>query len=127
MPEAAVKGVSLVEKGWAAARQASIALAKSGIPVRHWVKGKLSRNLLDVLTPYPGIKITGVAPWIYRVVTGMVLAASLCRGKRLKILVDNERTRQWVSRCFPALKDSVILVLENADGSPRLLDAAAVK
>ncbi len=113
--------VSLVEKGWAGARRASIPLAREGLAVRHLVKGRLRRDLLEVITPHPGMTLAGCPPRWYRLAAWLALLWGLLQGRLAWVLVDNDRAARWVARSFPMAAGRVVLVQEAADGSPILL------
>lgn len=113
----AVDIVSLVEKGWAGARRLSITMVQEGHQVHHLVRGRIPRNLLEVITPYPGITIRGYPAKWYRVAVWMILARAILTPRRTVVLVDNDRAESWVKRQFPRLH-SVILVRETPEGQP---------
>ncbi|MBI4342355.1 MAG: hypothetical protein HY599_03190 [Candidatus Omnitrophica bacterium] len=120
-----MQAISLVEKGWAGARQLSIQLARRGVRVRHLVKGALSREVLEVLTPHEGMTIHGVPRRAYRPVAWLALQRGRWRGDLALVLVDNERAFQWVSRVVPSLGGRLVLIQEADDGSPRIAQAGA--
>ena len=112
--------LSLVEKGWAGARQVSIELAKRDVPVCHLVKGQLPSALLRILTPYRGMTIRGIPrPW-FRMLAWAYLVRAQVRGNGSLILVDNQRTSGWVDRWFPTLRERLVLIQETPQGSPKL-------
>ncbi len=110
--------LSLVEKGWAGARQLSIRFSREGLQVRHLVRGRLAADVRACLTPYAGITIWGIPRRVYRVVVWLQLFAAPLRGPVRAILIDNERSARWINRWFPHLQEYVILIQERGDGSP---------
>jgi hypothetical protein len=113
MPGAAV---SMVEKGWGAARRISIELTKQGIGVHHFIKGRMPRDLVAVLTPYPGMRITGLPVRWYRPALWALLLWRKLTGRRTVVLVDNERAAGWVA--WWRFSRTPVLVLERDDGRP---------
>ena len=113
-----MRAISLVEKGWPGVRQLSIPLARRGIAVRHLVRGALAREVLEVITPQPGMTIRGIAPRWYRLAAWLELLGASRRGGLRLVLVDNEKAADWVARCVPWLKDRLVLLQESSDGAP---------
>ena len=108
--------VSMVEKGWGGARRVSIELAKQGIAVHHFVKGQLPDDLLAVLTPYAGMRITGwPVRWFRPGIWALLLWRTLT-GRRPVVLVDNERAAAWVKGW--RFSTAPVMVLEREDGRP---------
>jgi len=115
--------VSLVEKGWAGARQITMSAVQAGHDVQHFVRGRLSHVLLEALTPYPRMRIRGYSPSWYRVaVWGALVRRTLTLSAPI-VLVDNERAMRWVAQWFPWWRSRVIMVREPPDG-PLLLTIA---
>ena len=114
-----MQAISLVEKGWAGARRVSIRLVREGGSVRHVVRGRLDAELLNSLTPYARMTIRGVSPGWYRTVAWFELARALPGGLSL-VIVDNENAAVWVSRCFPMMRERILVVQEGPDGTPEI-------
>ena len=113
--------ISLVEKGWSAARRAGIAWVQRGGRIEHLVKGTLSRELLQQLTPYPATSITGVPRNWFRALAWLrLLTASVGPGTAM-VIVDSERALAWFERRAPGLRGRFVLALEQAGGEPTLL------
>lgn len=107
--------ISLVEKGWASARHVSIELTLQGARVFHLVKGRLPRGLLEVLTPYARMSIYGIPrPW-FRVSAWLCLVPA--QFMRPFVMVDNQRSVEWIQREFPLLRHRVVLVREGPAGA----------
>lgn len=112
--------ISLVEKGWSAARRLSIAHVRHNGTVLHLVRGRLKKDVRAVLTPYPSMRLRGFMPRTYRFSVWAVLGWAGLTGCRPIVLVDNERAARWVGRCFPYLRQRLVLVEELPDGAPRI-------
>ena len=117
---ASVRGdiISMVEKGWGGARRVSIELTRQGIGVHHVVRGRLAPELIAVLTPYAGMRITGLPVRWYRPALWAMLVWRKLRGRPVLVLVDNERAEGWIKqwRFSPA----PVVVLQQDDGRPVL-------
>ena len=118
------RAISLVEKGWAGARRYSIELVGQGMLVEHVVRGQLSAAVLEIITPYPGMRIVSYSRRWYRVMTWWWLASSVYRRRRTMVIVDNPRAAQWVGAWFPMLRRHVVLIQEQPDGSPIVIPHA---
>ena len=116
----AMEVISLVEKGWQGVRRVAFQLQQAGITTHHLVRGRLPRDLLEVLTSCKGMVLTGITPTWYRWAVWWVLIRSQWRRQVMVVLVDNERTARWVERWFPTLEAHVFLVQETAEGFPLL-------
>lgn len=121
-----MKVVSLVEKGWPAARRLSIRLVRSDVSVHHLVRGSVPQAVLAILTPYEGMTITGIAASWYRWAVWVTLMRAWVLRERLIILVDHERAAAWVARWFPRLAPRVFFVQEDAAGVPTVSQTGAV-
>ena len=110
--------LSMVEKGWGAARRVSIELARQGIGVHHFVRGRLPRELIAVLTPYAGVRITGLPVRWYRPALWAMLLWRKLLGRPALVLVDNERAEAWVRQW--RLSPAPVVVVQQDDGRPVL-------
>ncbi len=106
--------ISLVEKGWAGARRLSIELSRTGVGVRHLVRGTIAPEFLSVITPYPGVSIRGIPVRWYRIATWGTLLLWQFRPGLHAVIVDNTRTADWVTKTFPRLADKLVRVNETA-------------
>ena len=110
--------LSLVEKGWAGSRRVAIRLSAAGISVRHLVRGSLPREVVRVISPYPGVAIRGVPVRWYRVAAWSWLMLAQFRRGVAWLLVDNEKTARWAARWFPRLRAKLVLIQETGTGDP---------
>ncbi len=92
--------LSLVERGWQAARERSLDVQRQGGRVVHLVKGRLEPAVHAMIAPQPRVRIVSVRPTLF-----WPLAFAWCMGwlvtARLRaVWVDNERSfrrvRRWV-------------------------------
>ena len=90
--------VSLVERGWRAARERSLELSREGILTLHLVKGWLSADVRRMVQPRPGIRLMSLPRQLFWP-AAWVLCAWLAVWRRLRtVLVDNERSQRRVKR-----------------------------
>ena len=115
--------ISLVEKSWAGARTLSLAWVRQGICVEHLVKGKLSRDVKQCITPVAGTSIHGIDRRIYRSATFGWLLLACFRNRIVAVLVDNERTAIWVKRTLHLLSDRLLVIHEQVNGLPAIVSA----
>ena len=113
--------ISLVEKGWGGARRLSIRLSRQGVPVRHLIRGRLPSEVLAVIQPYDGVTLRGIPRAWFKVVAWVELCRAGRRGAVAMVMVDNQRTAQWMARWVPWLRDRVVVIEEQPDGSPRIV------
>lgn len=117
-----VQALSLVEKGWAAARALSLHLARKGIPVLHLVKGSIPRATREVLTPDRGVTLRDIPQRLYRAAAWVHLWLGQLTGRTGIVITDNAKTAGWVKKCFPRLRERVLLVAETETGRPQILE-----
>ena len=117
--------LSLVEKGWAAARWFSLELAQRGTPVRHLAKGTIPRPTREVLTPAPGVTLHGAPQRLYRAAAWAHLWKAQLTGKVTVVITDNTKTAGWVKKSFPRLREKVLLLGETETGRPQVLEKGA--
>ena len=117
--------LSLVEKGWAAARWLSLDLARKGTPVRHLVRGSIPRTMREVLAPSVGVTLQGVPLRLYRPAAWMELWLGQLTGRIGMVITDNAKTAGWVKKSFPRLREKILLLGETEIGRPRVLEKGA--
>lgn len=92
--------LSFVEDGWESARMLAIGgVEQCGWRVRHLIKGTVAPEVLAMVTPYPGMSLVSIPRAWFRVVVGCVLLCRLMARRLSFVIVDNPRTRGWVSWC----------------------------
>ncbi len=87
-----IEALSLVERGWRGARQCSLALNAHRVAVTHLVKGRLSREVRELIAPYPFIRVRAVPRWVFPVWARGMLIGALMRRRLRWVLIDNPRT-----------------------------------
>ena len=101
MPRGSV--LSLVERGWAGARQCSMDLSGRGISVHHLIKGHLGRGVRAMIAPVPHVRLTSVPRPLFRFVLWWAVVTETLTGRLRWLIVDHERALgevQWWCRLF---------------------------
>ena len=93
--------LSLVERGWAAARARSLELSREGVGSIHLVKGGLSCEARELIEPKPGIQLVSVPRQLFWPAAALLYAWLVLRWRLRAVLVDNERSLRRMSR-WPA-------------------------
>jgi len=84
--------VSLVERGWQAARACSLDHELQQIQWVHIVKGRLDRSVKTLIAPRPNVRIISVPRPLFWPWTWIVAMAAVLSGRLLALLVDNDRS-----------------------------------
>ena len=90
--------ISLVERGWQAARGYSLDVQDQKVMVIHLIKGSLSREILGLIAPHPWIRLVSVPRVIFWPVAWGLIAWAQFVGRLQAVLVDNERSDRRVHR-----------------------------
>src|SRR5262245_17567211 len=100
--------LSLVERGWHHAREASLRLAEKGTGTLHVVKGTLPGEIQQIVRPLPGIHLIGLPKTFFWPALWMLCAGGLLTRKLRGVMVDNDRSekrvRSWVRSAVPVLR-----------------------
>lgn len=102
MADSRVLVLSLVERGWQAAREWSLDTQQRGITVVHLIKGRLSPSVQAMIVPHPTIRIVSIPRSLFWVGVCSYLLAGWLRGRLRVVLVDNDRSchrlKGWARR-----------------------------
>ncbi|MBI2104137.1 MAG: hypothetical protein HYT90_00950 [Candidatus Omnitrophica bacterium] len=92
--------LSLVERGWQAAREYSLDVQREGGGVVHLVKGALSPAVHAMIAPQPRVRVVSVRRALFWPLAWAWCAGLLAAARLRGVLVDNERSlrrvRRWV-------------------------------
>lgn len=92
--------LSLVERGWQAARERSLDLQRDDVEVLHLIKGRVDPGVLALVTPYPRIRVVSIPRRWFRLLAWGWLLRLTAQGVLQAVMVDNEkslgRLRGWV-------------------------------
>jgi hypothetical protein len=108
--------LSLVERGWHAARECSLALHRDGIATLHLVKGRLPPEVSRLVSQKPGVGLSGVPYHLFWPAAYLVCRWWCQRGRLLAVLVDNDRSRRRVSGWLGREAGRVVLVQDTDAG-----------
>jgi len=108
--------LSLVERGWRAARECSLDLREADLEYVHVVKGRLSRAVRAMAAPESGTRLLSVPKALFWPMIVLGVGAGAWSGRLRAVLVDNLRSfrrLQGVSRMLGVL---VAIVQDSAAG-----------
>ena len=116
MAEDGVVILSLVEHGWQAARECSLALERHGVRVIHLVKGSLDHRVRQLITPHATIRMMDMPralfwPAVYGALVRWRLGGRLCL-----VLVDNDRSCQRLQPWTRWMNLELLKVTQGSDG-----------
>lgn len=107
--------LSLVERGYQAARTCSIDLQSEGLSVIHLIKGGLSSEIRALIVPYPHIRMVAVGRHSFRLFLWSILLGLLLTRRLRTIWVDNERSDKQLHRWLQGMVD-VLRIQQGTDG-----------
>ena len=108
--------LSLVERGWQAARECSLDLDRAGVQTIHYVKGHLSQDVCAMIAPKPHIRVVDLPRRLFWWGMWPRLTAYAMTGAVRSVLVDNERSYRRLQRWFRWTHINIVLVRPAANG-----------
>lgn len=111
--------VSLVERGWQAAREYSLEAQGDGLSVVHLVKGRLSREVHALIVPFPHIRIISVPRLWFWPGAWLMMGWAGLTGRLRSLLVDNARSYRRFHR-WTRLLHVELLMMEGDARRPHL-------
>jgi len=103
----------IVETGWRGMREASLASLGGSVSVDIFIKGKVDRGVLDIITrPDKGYRIKALSKWFFRIYICWYLLANKINGSLRGVIVSKKRTQRWIGM----LGFSTKLLLETESG-----------
>ena len=115
MAEDGVVILSLVEHGWQAARECSLALERHGVRVIHLVKGSLDHRVRQLIIPHATIRMMGMPRALFWPAVYGALVRWRLGGRLRLVLVDNDRSRQRLQRWTAWMKLDLFKVTQGLD------------
>ncbi len=122
--------LSLIERGWQAARECSLDTRQQGIDFVHLIKGRLNRAIRALIAPRPNVQIVIIPrslfwPWAWALLIG-----SSVGGRLRSVLVDNERSYRRLHGWSRMACVNLIIVRQGSGGyelwsGPQRLSPAA--
>jgi hypothetical protein len=116
MPEPRGIILSLVERGWQAARECSLQVPGDRALVIHLVKGRLSRAVRGMIEPHEHIRLWSVPRRLFWPCAWILWMALRWRGRLAATLVDNDRSLGRVRAWRRGATGGVFLVKPSARG-----------
>ncbi len=108
--------ISLVERGWQAARECSLDLEPSGLVVVHLVKGRLTRSVRAMVAPKAHIHLMDLPRNLFWLVAWPACIGMQVLGMLRIILVDNDRAYQRLERWASRVQVQLVLVRPVREG-----------
>ncbi len=100
--------LSLVERGWQAARQLSLEYAERGTGTLHIVKGRVPNEVREIVRPVPGVRLAGLPKELFWPALWFMCAGLQVTGRLQGVIVDNERSekrvRSWLRPGIPVVR-----------------------
>lgn len=84
--------LSLVERGWQAARELSLDLQRDGFRSIHLIKGRLDRSVHSLIAPQPHVQLVSWHRRVFWPATALLTLGWFMTGRLRAILVDNDRS-----------------------------------
>lgn len=108
--------LSLVERGWRGARELSLALKDRGVVVTHLIKGRLSKEVREMIRPYPSIRLVDVPKAVFPLACwAWVVTGGLLRRAQW-VLVDRDRTASGLDWWCAVLRIGLVRIEERGGG-----------
>lgn len=121
--------LSLVERGWRASRECTLALARRGVRVTQLLKGSVDADILGLIQPHPQIRLHPVPRALFRPLAWLLLMLRSPRRRLRWVLMDHERTARDLQTACRRLGITPVWVAEtdtgyalHIDGRPCSLD-----
>ena len=108
--------LSLVERGWQAARECSLELGTDGVLVVHLIKGSLDAGVCSLIAPRPTITIRNVSKELFWVAVWWLSIRLIAAGRLRALLVDNDRSLRLLRGWARLIGCRLALVRPGASG-----------
>lgn len=102
--------LSLVERGWQAAREWSLHQRPPQAAVVHLIKGVLDQEVRALIRPVPHVKLLAVPRKMFWPAAFALFLWYAVRGRLQAALVDNERSRRRLGHWVAWIRVPVIIV-----------------
>ncbi len=117
------KVVIVSEAGWRGARQLSIELSKHGIASTIFIKGKLNRDEVNMITKYKGIKNIFISQKLFMVIMLMRVLSSVIFLKPIVIFGTKEKTEKTLLGLRKYFKNIYLLRLRESKNYFNVFDS----
>ena len=108
--------LSLVERGWQAARELSLDLLEQRIFFVHVLKGYLDRSLRASIAPRPNTRILSLPRTLFWPAMSLLALGLFLTGRLRSILVDNERSVRRLRGWARLVHLPVTMIRQGTDG-----------
>ena len=108
--------VSLVERGWQAARECSLEVQGDGIHVVHLIKGRVEPAVRALSPSRPGIRLVSLARSLFWPLAYLATIGWLASGRLCAVLVDNERSQRRLRTWCHLARTPVWLARQGSEG-----------
>ena len=112
----------MVEPGWEGIRKLTIALAKEKVPSICIIKGKLEKEVLEMLTKYDEISLKSIRRGIFKFYIFVMFFRNFLLQNTICIVMDNKKNYHWVSAINRVLGIKTILLVEKGHDYALFLD-----
>jgi hypothetical protein len=102
--------LSLVERGWQAAREWSLHQRPPQTAVIHLIKGVLDKEVRTLIRPVPHVKLVAMPRKVFWPVAFALFLWYTIPGRLQAVLVDNDRSRRRLGRWVKWLPIPVTMV-----------------
>ena len=116
MPELTNVVLSLVERGWQAARECSLDAEGKEVQVLHLVKGSVDPDVLALIAPKPHIRLVSVPRTLFWPLAWLTYIRWVMTGRLHAVLVDHERSLRRVRAWVGGTSVRVLMVRQGHDG-----------
>lgn len=118
--------LSLVERGWQAARECSLDRQREGITFLHVLKGRLDRAVRALIRPESHIRIVSFPRLLFWPAVGALVLGLWVTGRLRALLVDNRRSYRRLYRMSRLACVPLVIVQWGDAGYELSLDPAPI-
>ena len=112
-----VKKVVLIsEVGWRGIREFALFSNRKSVPSDIIIKGKVAKEVLAIITPYRGIKISSVPRLLFIPALVAKILGSATHLKRTIFIFSKERTQKGLGFLLRLVASRSFLLIETNDG-----------
>ena len=104
--------VGLVEPGWEGIRKLTISLANEKIPSVCIIKGKLEKEILEMITKYDEISLKSIKRGIFKLYIFVMFLKNFLLQNTICIVMDNKKNYPWVRAINRIFGIKTILLVE---------------
>lgn len=114
--------ICLVEPGWEGIRKLTIALANEKIPSVCIIKGKLEKEVLEMITKYDQISLKSIRRGIFKLYIFILFFGNFLLQNTICIVMDSKKNYAWVNMINKTLGIKTILLVQEGRDYTLFLD-----